>query len=328
MFEQSVYKKSNHYDSSCRKYPEDLNTLKEVFIGGLNKETVESDIFSELSSFGQILLIRLKKHKDGFSKGFAFVKFQKPASALNVLRQRTFWIRGKLVECIPALNPQESRQHIKIDMEKKIYVHQLSKNLNEQALADYFSNFGNVIRVRIVRKIENEESRGFGFVLMSTVQEAQNILHSTHSLDGKRFQVRRAISRFDMEHSKQDKASSRPLPSTRPLDSFSGSLQGSCSSYPLAQPSLLEGYTRETSLAGILPPGEPKTKIKLPHKTTSKPSYSNIRIYLRPIKTIPHSVKTPTFAVEQFDCENYRFQRRTAPLRHPHLSNSTLHTLD
>ncbi|WP_413586713.1 RNA recognition motif domain-containing protein [Bdellovibrio sp. HCB274] len=57
-------------------------------------------------------------------------------------------------------------------MGKKIYVGNLSYQLDEQSLADAFAEFGNVESARIVTDRETGRSKGFAFVEMSTDDEA------------------------------------------------------------------------------------------------------------------------------------------------------------
>jgi RNA recognition motif-containing protein len=67
-------------------------------------------------------------------------------------------------------------------MGKKLYVGNLSFNSSEQDLEDVFAEFGTVESVNIIEDRDTGRSRGFGFVEMSSDQEAQNAITE---LDGK-----------------------------------------------------------------------------------------------------------------------------------------------
>jgi RNA recognition motif-containing protein len=58
-------------------------------------------------------------------------------------------------------------------MGKKIYVGNLSYNMDDQSLADVFSAFGTVESARIVTDRDSGRSKGFAFVEMSQDSEAQ-----------------------------------------------------------------------------------------------------------------------------------------------------------
>ena len=61
-------------------------------------------------------------------------------------------------------------------MGKKIYVGNLSYNMDDQSLADIFAQYGNVESARIVMDRDSGRSKGFAFVEMSTDAEAQEAI--------------------------------------------------------------------------------------------------------------------------------------------------------
>ena len=85
-------------------------------------------------------------------------------------------------------------------MGKKLYVGNLPFSATEQALTDSFSEFGNVTSCKIITDRDSGRSKGFGFVEMSTDEEAQSIISKFHGADyeGRQMNVteaRRAASR-------------------------------------------------------------------------------------------------------------------------------------
>lgn len=65
-------------------------------------------------------------------------------------------------------------------MGKKIYVGNLSYNVDDQSLGDLFSQFGQVESVRVVTDRESGRSKGFAFVEMSTDEEASTAIEKLH----------------------------------------------------------------------------------------------------------------------------------------------------
>lgn len=57
-------------------------------------------------------------------------------------------------------------------MGKKIYVGNLSYSMDDQSLADLFVQFGQVESARVITDRDSGRSKGFGFVEMSTDEEA------------------------------------------------------------------------------------------------------------------------------------------------------------
>jgi RNA recognition motif-containing protein len=71
--------------------------------------------------------------------------------------------------------------------ENKLYVGNVSFNTTDEQLAQIFAGFGTVGRASVVTDRETGRSRGFGFVEMSTEQEAKA---AVSALDGQMFEGR------------------------------------------------------------------------------------------------------------------------------------------
>ncbi len=72
-------------------------------------------------------------------------------------------------------------------MEKRLYVGGLSYQTTEDTLKELFSKAGMVSSVSIIKDKFSGRSRGFGFVEMSTEQEAKKAIEM---FDGKEFEGR------------------------------------------------------------------------------------------------------------------------------------------
>jgi RNA recognition motif-containing protein len=82
-------------------------------------------------------------------------------------------------------------------MSTKLYVGNLSYNTTENDLHDAFAAHGTVIEANLMVDRESGRPRGFGFVTMSTPEEAQKAIDSMHgtSLDGRPLTVNLARPR-------------------------------------------------------------------------------------------------------------------------------------
>tara|TARA_B110001454_G_C12723340_1_gene436790 strand:+ start:8104 stop:8388 length:285 start_codon:yes stop_codon:yes gene_type:complete len=65
-------------------------------------------------------------------------------------------------------------------MSKKLYVGNLSFSVDDQALADAFSQFGTVESAKVITDRDTGRSKGFAFVEMSSATEAQNSIAKLH----------------------------------------------------------------------------------------------------------------------------------------------------
>lgn len=79
-------------------------------------------------------------------------------------------------------------------MAKKLYIGGLSYSTSEDALRDAFAQAGNVASASIITDKMSGRSRGFGFVEMSTDEEAQSAISMWNGkeLDGRTLTVNEA----------------------------------------------------------------------------------------------------------------------------------------
>jgi len=89
-------------------------------------------------------------------------------------------------------------------MESKLYVGNLSYNVNEQQLRELFSQAGMIKEVTLIVDRDTQRPKGFGFVEMTTQVEAQKAIEmfNEHELDGRRLTV-------NMARPKEDRGGSR-----------------------------------------------------------------------------------------------------------------------
>lgn len=75
-------------------------------------------------------------------------------------------------------------------MSKKLYVGSLSYGTTDSSLKDYFAQAGTVVSAMVIMDKMTGRSKGFGFVEMSTEEEAQAAIEMFH---GKEFEGRNLI---------------------------------------------------------------------------------------------------------------------------------------
>ena len=84
-------------------------------------------------------------------------------------------------------------------MGKKLYVGNLTYNVNETDLQELFSQYGTVQSAQVIVDRDTNRSKGFGFVEMGSEAEAQAAIQALHEQDhdGRRLTVNEAKPRED-----------------------------------------------------------------------------------------------------------------------------------
>jgi len=76
-------------------------------------------------------------------------------------------------------------------MASKLYIGGLAYSTTSEGLREFFTQCGNVLSATVITDRFSGQSRGFGFVEMSTAEEAQNSISQLNGreLDGRRITV-------------------------------------------------------------------------------------------------------------------------------------------
>jgi len=76
-------------------------------------------------------------------------------------------------------------------LNKKLFVGSLPWAVDDQKLAQIFSQAGTVVSAQVVKDRDTGRSRGFGFVEMSTEEEAENAVKNLNNsdIDGRKIVV-------------------------------------------------------------------------------------------------------------------------------------------
>src|SRR6201996_3078814 len=84
-------------------------------------------------------------------------------------------------------------------MGKKLYVGNLSYQVDSSELEQLFGQHGQVVSAQIINDRDTGRSKGFGFVEMSSDQEAQNAIQALHGqqIGGRSLTVNEAKPRED-----------------------------------------------------------------------------------------------------------------------------------
>ncbi|KAL5713543.1 hypothetical protein ACHQM5_015607 [Ranunculus cassubicifolius] len=138
---------------------------REIFVGGLDRDTVEDDILKVFQKIGEVTEVRLHKNQSTYkNKGYAFVKFANKELARKALTELKHpMIRGK--RC--GVAPSEDND--------TLFVGNICNTWTKEAIKTRLKEFGleGVEYVNLVTDPQHQGlSRGFAFVEFSSHAEA------------------------------------------------------------------------------------------------------------------------------------------------------------
>jgi heterogeneous nuclear ribonucleoprotein A1/A3 len=85
-----------------------------------------------------------------------------------------------------AFTKDETRDKLLDEKQRKVYITNISKNVTQEHLTNYFSRFGHVEEARIIHDPQKLKSKGFGFVLFSGGDALAKVLAegNGHKIEG------------------------------------------------------------------------------------------------------------------------------------------------
>lgn len=162
----------NHSKSKVSKCQS--NKCTDLIVLGLAWKTNEQVLRDYFETFGEVLMVQVKKDAKGQSKGFGFVRFSNYETQLRVLGQR-HQIDGRWCE-VKVPNSKEGQVQ---QVPCKVFVGRCTEDLSQDDLREYFSKFGEVTDVFIPKPF-----RAFSFVTFLDPEIAQSLCGEDHIIKG------------------------------------------------------------------------------------------------------------------------------------------------
>lgn len=150
------------------------NKCTDLIVLGLAWKTGEQALREYFETFGEVLMVQVKKDSKGQSKGFGFVRFSSYETQLRVLGSR-HQIEGRWCEVKVPNSKEGTVQQVPC----KVFVGRCTEDLTQDDLRDYFSKFGEVTDVFIPKPF-----RAFSFVTFLDPEIAQGLCGEDHIIRG------------------------------------------------------------------------------------------------------------------------------------------------
>lgn len=151
-----------------------INSRCNLIVNYLPQSLKQEDFTTLFSAIGPIKTCRLMHDRStGYSYGYGFVEYVKEEDAQTAIEK----FNGHQIEH-KQLKVALARPNTDDTKNTNLYIKNMPFDYSEQQLADLFSQYGQVIQVKILRDPLTNSSRRSGFVIMATKQMAKIAIQS------------------------------------------------------------------------------------------------------------------------------------------------------
>ncbi|XP_058499213.1 embryonic polyadenylate-binding protein-like [Solea solea] len=160
-------------NSSGPAYP-----LASLYVGDLHPDVTEAMLYQKFCAAGPIMSIRVCRDIiTRRSLGYAYINFQQPADAECALDTMNYdVIKGRPIRIMWSQRDPGLRK----SGVGNIFIKNIDESIDNKALYDTFSAFGNILSCKVV--CDDKGSKGYGFVHFETQQAANRAIETMNGM--------------------------------------------------------------------------------------------------------------------------------------------------
>ncbi|KAL4583535.1 hypothetical protein LXL04_008112 [Taraxacum kok-saghyz] len=150
-----------------------------LYVGDLEFNVTDSQLYDMFNQVGQVVSVRICRDlSTRRSLGYGYVNFNNPNDAARAIGVLNFTpVNGKSIRIMYSHRDPSIRK----SGTANIFIKNLDKTIDNKALHDTFSTFGNILSCKIATDSIGQ-SKGYGFVQFDTEEAAQNAIDKLNGM--------------------------------------------------------------------------------------------------------------------------------------------------